>query len=86
MVSIRTTMVRFVGFTLMHPDFPRITWNVSQIEHDTFHGRFGEPEGILFSELTDHPENDKWKHLDRAKVLRYATETKVLIFPREDKL
>lgn len=58
-------------FTLMHPAFPEITWNISHIEQAAFCGQFGNPEEVFFSELAESPEIDKWKHVDKAKVLRF---------------
>jgi hypothetical protein len=55
----------------MCPGFPEITWDISRMERDVFRGQFGDPEEMLFSELTEYPGNDKWGHLDKAKVLRF---------------
>jgi hypothetical protein len=70
--ALEGTIVRLVTFTLTHPDFPEITWNISQIEQDAFRGRFGDVEEIQFSQLAQYSdESDKWRHIDREKVLKF---------------
>ena len=63
---------RLVTFTLDAPGFPHIIWNMTQIEHDAFRGRFGAPEEGVFAELAqwENPE-DNWRHVDKEKVLRF---------------
>ena len=64
--------VKLVTFTLDVPGFPHIVWNISQIEHDAFRGRFGAPEEGVFAELQqwDNPE-DYWRHVEKPKVLNF---------------
>jgi hypothetical protein len=57
------------SFTLEAPGYPEIVWNATRLEHDAFHGCFGEPLEQRFDQLHDYgPDYDTWQHLDRNKV------------------
>jgi hypothetical protein len=61
--------------TLDAPGLPDITYNVTRIADDAFAGRFGAPEEGRFDQLYNMgPTWDKWAHLDRLKVARFAGE------------
>jgi hypothetical protein len=69
---VLTGFCKLVTFTLDAPGFPAIVWNITQIEHDAFRGRFGPPEEQAFSELASwENREDEWRHADKSKVLRF---------------
>jgi hypothetical protein len=69
---IEGTSLLDTSFTLEAPGMPEITWNVTRLEYDAFHGRFGEPQVQRFDGLYDYgPGYDKWRHLDRGKVVTF---------------
>src|SRR6201999_1483983 len=70
---VLTGLAKLVTFTLDVPGFPHIMWNITQIEHDAFHGRFGAPSEGRFDELAQWENKaDYWRHLDRDKVHKFV--------------